>query len=167
MKKFILLSLTISFCLFNLPKAQAETWGFLAGMNRWQLTGAYKTANPKFAPQFGVAMFNQGMPLELDILYTNKETVSGGKETSFQFPFFYRANITKEFRFGLGGFFDYNTSDHAYGRQKLDMGLATSLQYMIPFGKSLLSFEGRYLYGTADLPGKSMDIAFLVGLIFK
>ncbi len=169
MKKYLILSLTI---LLTLSVAHAESWGFLAGMHRWEIKHEDKTtypASPKFSSLFGVAVFHQSYPLELDILYTNKEVQEWGtRENSLQLPFFYRAHITKEFIFGLGGYFDYDMTDRPYtSRQKLDIGVATSLKYQVPFGKSLLAFDGRYLFGTTDLPGKSRDIVLLVGLIFK
>jgi len=169
MKKIILVSLTV---LLTLSVARAESWGFLGGMHRWQIVNEDKSkypVSPKFSSLFGVALFHQSYPLELDILYTNKDIPEwGNHENSLQLPFFYRANITKEFIFGLGGFFDYDMTDRPYtSRQKLDIGVATSLKYQVPFGKSLLALDGRYLFGTSDLPGKSRDIVLLVGLIFK
>jgi len=172
MKNIILLSLTflLALCSFS---AQAESWGFLAGMHRWEIkeeTGLTYPDSPKFSSLFGVALFHQSYPLELDLLYTKKEISQWNMtENSLQIPFLYRANITKELLFGIGGFFDYDMTDkpHASGRQKLDIGVATSLKYQVPFGKSLLAFDARYLFGTTDLPGKSRDIVLLVGLLFK
>lgn len=169
MKKYIILSLTLLLTLFS--AAHAESWGFLAGMHRWEIkdeTGITYPASPKFSSLFGIAMFHQSYPLELDLLYTKKEISQWQTENSLQIPFFYRANITKELIFGIGGFFDYDMTDRPQtGRQKLDMGVATSLKYQVPFGKSLLAFDARYLFGTTDLPGKSRDIVLLVGLLFK
>lgn len=168
----VLLSVSLT-VLITLSSAQAQSWGFLAGMHRWEIQREDNTTypvKPEFSTLFGVAMFHPSYPLELDILYTKKQVeAQGNAETSLQVPFFYRANITKEFHFGLGGFFDYDLTDRPYvsARQKLDIGVATSLKYQVPFGKSLLAIDGRYLFGTTDLPGKSRDIVLLVGLIFK
>jgi hypothetical protein len=166
---FKLLTLFIAFSIFSPKGAQAESWGVLGGVHKYTLVNEKSenvTPDATFSNLFGIALYHSSYPLELDILYTSKKFSENTTEKSLQFPIFYRANITKEFKFGVGVFFDYNMSDETY-RQKLDMGLAASLQYQYPMGKGFLELDVRYLYGNTELPGKSRDINLLVGYVLK
>lgn len=151
--------------------AYAQSFGVLGGMQRYTivLNDVTMPAEPGFDTLFGIALFSSSYPVELDILYTSKKLNEYYSESSLQFPVFYRANISKELLFGFGAFADYSMEDqqNTYGRQKLDLGLTVSMQYRIPFGKSFLVLDARYLHGMTDLPGNSRNIALLAGLFFK
>jgi hypothetical protein len=166
---FKLLTLLLALSIIGPKAAQAQSWGVLGGVHKYTLVDESSkdiTPDAAFATLFGVALYPSTRPIELDILYTSKKLSENTIEKSLQFPVLYRADITKEFKLGVGVFFDYNMSEFAY-RQKLDMGFAASLQYQYPMGKGFLELDARYLYGNTSLPGKSRDINLLVGYVLK
>lgn len=170
--KYILtkiLTLLIIIASLSSKSAFAESWGVLGGVNRFEVVypNSSSTRDPLLGTVFGAALYPSSNPIEIDILYTSKKITETYSENSLQFPVFYRANITKEFKFGIGAFFDYSLREASYGGQKLDIGVVASLQYQFPMGKSFFVLDARYLYGMADLPGNSRDINLLVGLVFK
>ena len=172
MKNNIFKSLTLLIALisFTPVTAKAEKWGVLGGVQRYGWED--ERSNPiiedaKFSPVFGIALYPWSQPIEVDILYTTKTIAEGYETNSLQFPIFYRADIFKELKLGVGAFFDYDLEDETYGKQKLDIGLAGSLQYQIPFGKGFLVLDARYLHGMTDLPGKSNYVTLLAGFILK
>jgi hypothetical protein len=171
MNKFKLTILLFFTLLTLIPTITfAESWGILAGMHKYVIGASTSASTPEsnsdFSQLYGIALYTPKYPVEFDILYTIKKIDVDVKQESLQFPFFFRAEITKALKLGVGGFFDYNLL-YSVGTKNLDMGPALSLQYQIQVGNAWFVLDARYLYGVVDIPGTSRDINFLAGFVFK